>query len=676
MARFYKTARPQYLDYMYELPQEAILKAVQVADSGITANATTNEALKGLLKLNSLKQDQPDANRILSGYENQINTLAQQIQENPLQYRRKSADIGNLQRTIMKDFTSGDAFSIQNNYNTRQANYEAMKEDYKKNPDKYAYDDLEKLQGQLDNKYTGYKKGMYNVDRLREFVDINDFDKLGKDYEADIIERTGAYKGEDGFLYTDETKTKQVDGNQIKQHILEAMSNDKKLNDYYRQQIQLGNLGKNPQESANRYLEMLNETATRIGEKYGYKESKSGRTSIKNDDVDTATASWMLTNPVDSVVPDTIAGDTLQDKYSKVTGDGQPIEMNTINGLHQTANVISGNLQRNKDELRNVAKRNNIVIPSEAAKELQNGNFAILKTLTGKNGEKLSDKDIFQFQKANDELKFDLKVLREKERIASTKEDPSKFLAAAARNPELEVIGDFQTFGIVGKQEMANFTKAMKGVQSELETSQTWYDSPLVFSKESLETLPANVKNKYNTKLRDGISINDLIQDGTIQIASQEEKVYTTAKDEFGDTVTTESVRKVPGTGYQNFKVNAKNAKPTSTLNKDGKIMYQFNVNIDGYNVTTYLPEDQLQSPTLRKYMDTDAMSANAKYQRARAEGVIDRQGININGVDFYNEGGKDKASIPGVGSLPVEDAIQYMAAYEKKMRERILNRK
>ena len=183
MGRFYKTADPQFLDFMYELPQEAMMKAIGNVDSQIAKQEATNEGLRGLLKLDAIDFDRPEADKILENYEGQIDSLSAEIQKNPLEFRKKSAKIGALQKAIHTDFTRGDAARIQGQYNTRLSNYQAMKEALKKNPDLYNYGDIEKLQGLLDQQYAesgGFRQTNFQTDRLREFVDIKDFDKFGK----------------------------------------------------------------------------------------------------------------------------------------------------------------------------------------------------------------------------------------------------------------------------------------------------------------------------------------------------------------------------------------------------------------------------------------------------------------------------------------------------------------
>lgn len=116
MGRYFRTATPQNVDFMYKLPEEMMFKATQQASQDITQNQAATYSLYDKLHLNALAGDKQRAREILGGYEDQINGLAQQLQNNPLEFRRKSGDIIALSRKLNKDFTNGEAAAIGNNY--------------------------------------------------------------------------------------------------------------------------------------------------------------------------------------------------------------------------------------------------------------------------------------------------------------------------------------------------------------------------------------------------------------------------------------------------------------------------------------------------------------------------------------------------------------------------------
>lgn len=116
MGRYYKTAKPEFLDYMSKLPEQYMLMATQQATQDIQQNEAAMYDLYGKLQVNALPNDRQDADKRLAYYEDQINAISQQLQSDPLAFRRKAPQITNLARTLHKDMTRGELAAIQGNY--------------------------------------------------------------------------------------------------------------------------------------------------------------------------------------------------------------------------------------------------------------------------------------------------------------------------------------------------------------------------------------------------------------------------------------------------------------------------------------------------------------------------------------------------------------------------------
>lgn len=671
MGRWYRTANPQFLDYMYELPKEAMMKAVETADAQIAKQDEANQALKGLLKLDAIDKDKPYANQLLTGYETEIEEIAKDIQKDPLAYRRSNPRISDLKTRINTDFTRGEAFNIQSNYDTRKSNYEAMKEAFKKDPSKFNYGDVEKLQSILDTQYEGFQKGGYDVDRLREFVDIKEFDKYGDKYEAEVIEKLGAFKGQDGYLYTSKDKTETVDPSLIKKHLVDILMSDQKLNDYYRQQIQLGNI------TEDQYYNLLAETADRIGDKYGYSKTSKGLTSIKGDPKDAAIAGarekWKLENPIANTTPGTIYDVPILDKYAKVNANGQIEDNNTLSGIDDALSTIGTQTRKAQFGITKLAQDNEIILSDEMAEEIQKGNFSVLKGVEGADGKTIDPNIIFQYQAEYDSFKFDEKLLTKKRELASQMQNPDQYLQEQKSKPSIiKNVNDYQTYGIVDEDQVVNFQKNIKEWRAELDKSKGYWDAPLQYDLNDLQTLPSSLRQS----LQNGTSINQLIANGTIKVKQGSRKttgpVTTTLPN--GQTITNQGdiTQNYSTSDYENFKVNGQFAKPATQLDGEGNVLVQFELEIDGHPVNVYMDESNLSNKTIKGYMDLDAMKAGHQFMEAKNEGVIDEQGFMIEGINFRKANGKDVADGP-YGTITVSDAVKMIAAKRKMERQQLL---
>ena len=107
MGRFYKTARPEFLDFMYELPKEAMMKGIEQTDKGI--NKVFDEADKAskLLDTEKLKEDDAFANARLDGFQGEIDGITNTILGDLMQYKKQGANMRGISRKIEKDLSRG-----------------------------------------------------------------------------------------------------------------------------------------------------------------------------------------------------------------------------------------------------------------------------------------------------------------------------------------------------------------------------------------------------------------------------------------------------------------------------------------------------------------------------------------------------------------------------------------
>lgn len=121
MARFYKTASANPMDYMYRIPTQMMLSVLQNTEGQID-NVNNQAALlnNALAKVNYLTSDEARVKEIITGYNKDVDGITKGLKEDPLQWRKYLPNIQDLGRKIQADFQTGDLGKIQANYNLYQ----------------------------------------------------------------------------------------------------------------------------------------------------------------------------------------------------------------------------------------------------------------------------------------------------------------------------------------------------------------------------------------------------------------------------------------------------------------------------------------------------------------------------------------------------------------------------
>jgi hypothetical protein len=248
MGRYYKTANPQNIDFMYQLPEQYMLAAVQQASQDITQNQAAMYDLYGKLQLDALSKDKPRAKQIIDSYEESINEIAAELQSDPLAFRRKGGDLLGLSRKLNKEFTKGEAAAIQSNYNIDakwQADYDKLAREGKLEHANWIQalraKNLERYQGVGYNQSTG-NYNSYSPEDLVNYVDIDkELAEKVKEIEKKIT--ATAYAGVEGEFIRESGKTTQKrTKNQILSVAMEEFYSDPKIQAFIKQGSDIGML--------------------------------------------------------------------------------------------------------------------------------------------------------------------------------------------------------------------------------------------------------------------------------------------------------------------------------------------------------------------------------------------------------------------------------------------------
>ena len=118
MGRLYKTSSANTLDYMYKMPQQLMLGALQNTEAQIDNIYQQSDLLNNALtKVKYLTPDEQRVKEISQGYANEVDNITKAITQNPMEWRKYMPTIKDLGRKMNNDFTTGELGKIQGNYN-------------------------------------------------------------------------------------------------------------------------------------------------------------------------------------------------------------------------------------------------------------------------------------------------------------------------------------------------------------------------------------------------------------------------------------------------------------------------------------------------------------------------------------------------------------------------------
>jgi hypothetical protein len=124
MGRFYKTAKPNMIDFMYQVPEQAILGAIKGADAQLEKQEQFLTDFQKQLKLQALDPDTERQKELLKQYENQIKEYSLKISSNPLDALKQKQGIRELGNTIYQDVTRGELAAQYAQHALRQKHLE------------------------------------------------------------------------------------------------------------------------------------------------------------------------------------------------------------------------------------------------------------------------------------------------------------------------------------------------------------------------------------------------------------------------------------------------------------------------------------------------------------------------------------------------------------------------
>jgi hypothetical protein len=209
MGQFYRGTEATFLDNkMYEAPYELMGQALAKKDKEVEETAKAKDALSAMLEAQGLKKDEPKLKEILGGYTSQIEEISSGIYGDAMNAAMYMPQIEDLKRKITADFKMGDVSKIVGNREAYIENVKSIREDAKKNPDKYRAGQEEALIAKALADYKGFKDATTG-----EYVDYQSQNLIGTDPITDHVEK--AMKGAVGE-FTEMESDNETGGLRIK----------------------------------------------------------------------------------------------------------------------------------------------------------------------------------------------------------------------------------------------------------------------------------------------------------------------------------------------------------------------------------------------------------------------------------------------------------------------------
>jgi hypothetical protein len=158
MGRFYKTAKPNMIDFMYQVPEQAILGAIKGADAQLEKQEQFLTDFQKQLKLQALDPDTERQKELLKQYEDQIKEYSLKISSNPLDALKQKQGIRDLGNKIYQDVTRGELGAQYAQYAIRQKHLEEETKRATNADGSIRQEDVDAAMAAFDRRYAAEKR--------------------------------------------------------------------------------------------------------------------------------------------------------------------------------------------------------------------------------------------------------------------------------------------------------------------------------------------------------------------------------------------------------------------------------------------------------------------------------------------------------------------------------------
>jgi hypothetical protein len=264
MGRFYKTSKPEMLDFMYKIPEQAIMTAVKSVDTQLDTQGQLLTDLKKYLQANVHASDDARKNEIIKEAEKKIMDYTLNLHSTPLAALNKMGEVRQFGQELHENYTRGE---LGNMINMKKAeddwvaqeservqkekgqvlpqDVESFKRVFRNNYDRPKYD--------ANGNFLGYEgglkwdaetkkgKGSYMSERMANYVDAQSkvFKLTGENWKPDAqLTHNTFLDGE--FIKSTVDGSKVASYNEIYEASVANFYNDPEIKGYYAQRLKYG----------------------------------------------------------------------------------------------------------------------------------------------------------------------------------------------------------------------------------------------------------------------------------------------------------------------------------------------------------------------------------------------------------------------------------------------------
>ena len=114
MGRFYKTAKPQMVDFMYKIPEKALFATIDSADKQYEEQVKYVSDMQKYLQAQVMSSDQTRTNEMLKEAEGKISEFTLNLLDSPSAARNKEAEIRAFGQKLHENYTRGELAHYMN----------------------------------------------------------------------------------------------------------------------------------------------------------------------------------------------------------------------------------------------------------------------------------------------------------------------------------------------------------------------------------------------------------------------------------------------------------------------------------------------------------------------------------------------------------------------------------
>lgn len=227
MGRFYKTAKPDFLDdIIYQPPWELMKDVINTHDERINKTNEDIDAFETLMaEVNNIQDDDPAVNEKLTSYREKIDSLSKSMQGDLPNYRKYSPQISTLKKELERDLDNGLLGRANEAYTEREKEFARL--DSMKNVDPKKIAQIKRF---YDLNYTD-RKGLSfeNKDKYNKFLEqqINPeevFDESGfiNNLQSHFASNKDAYASSgpgNGYIWTKSGTTEYINEDKVREYM-------------------------------------------------------------------------------------------------------------------------------------------------------------------------------------------------------------------------------------------------------------------------------------------------------------------------------------------------------------------------------------------------------------------------------------------------------------------------